>query len=425
MFSVKKITLFFFILLFVSVSAQHKHKSRRKGGVPFFHSPIGIETHLVPSDSLFTCFISFKVNFNNLVFVKDRSQFKSGISLAIEIKKDGKTVDRVIKKSGVLVDDYDLTTSKYLFLQDVASVVLHEGEYTLNPLASLENTDIDAKLKPINVVIDSTQLSFPIIVYKEKIVLNSNKVYTLANSENTIPYSINKYDLLIPVFDQSINSVDVEIFQRGKIKLKKKISEYEKLNMKLDSYDDQVVIIDDDQYPTVRLFKIDYVNQKLDEGMSRITVTMNGKNEEYHMPILWYNKPRSLRDPESAIEMLNLIGKSEQADSLLDFPDEEYYHVLYDYWKKYDNDTTTAFNEVFDEYYTRIDYANKNFKSLSGDSGAESDRGITYIRYGKPDSTERSYNEKYNIIEIWDYKSLGLKIYFSDKTGTGDFVRIK
>jgi len=424
MFSVKKITLIFFILLFVSASAQHKHKGRRKEG-PLFHSPIGIETHLVPSDSLFTCFISFKVAFDNLVFVKDRSQFKSGISLSIEIQKEGKTVDRVIKKSSVLVDDYDLTTNKDLFLQDVAWIVLPEGEYTFNPLASLENTDIDAKLKPLSVIIDSSQLSFPITVHKEKIVFNNNKVYTLSNSENSIPYSINQYDLLIPVFDQSINSIDVEIFQRGKIKIKKTIAEYEELNIKLDSYDGQVVIVDDKEYPKVRLFKIDYVNQKLDEGMSRITIAMNDRTEEYHVPVLWYNKPKSLRDPESAIEMLNLIGKSEQADSLLDEPDEEYYHVLYDYWKKYDNDTTTAFNEVFAEYYSRIDYANKNYKSLSGGPGSESDRGMVYIRYGKPDSTKRSYNEKYNIIEIWDYKSLGLKIYFSDKTGTGDFVRIK
>lgn len=425
MFSVKKITLIFFILLFVSVSAQHKHKGRQKGGGQFVHSPIGIETHLIPSDSFFTCFISFKVAFDNLVFVKDRLQFKSGISLAIEIQKYGKTVDRVIRKSSVLVEDYDLTTSKDLFLQDVTSVVLPKGEYTFNPLASLENTDIDAKLKPISVIIDSAQLSFPITVDNEKIIFNNNKVYVLSNSENTIPYSINKYNLLIPVFDQSINSIDVEIFQRGKTKLKKKIPEYEELNMKLDSYDGQVVIVNDDKYPKVRLFKIDYVNQKLDEGMLRITVAMNNKIEEYHLPVLWYNKPRSLRDPESAIEMLNLIGKSEQADSLLDEPDEEYYHVLYDYWKKYDNDTTTAFNEVFSEYYSRIDYANKNFKSLKNGLGVESDRGMVYIRYGKPDSTERSYNEQYNIIEIWNYKSLGLKIYFSDKTGTGDFVRIK
>lgn len=430
MFSVKKITIILFILLFASVPAQHKHKGMGKGkgrgrGKMMFHRPVGIETHVVPSDTLFTCFISFKVALNNLVFVREQSQYKSGMTLGIDIVQDGKIVDRVIKKSKTYVDSYDLTKSENLFLQDVTSIQLPKGKYIFNPLASLENTDIDAKLRPLDIVIDSTQLSYPIPIEKEKITIDSNEVYVLANTENSIPYSIDEYDLLIPVFDQSVNSIDVEIFQRGEVKLKKNISKFEELNMKLDSFNDQVVLVDDAQYPSVKLFKINYVNKKLDEGIARITILMNDKSEEYPVRVLWYNKPKSLRNPESAIEMLNLIGKVEEADSLLDFDDEEYYHVLYDFWKKYDRDTTTAFNEIFAEFYSRVDYANKNFKSLSNDLGVETDRGITYIRYGEPDSTERSYNEQYNIIEIWDYKSLGKKIYFSDKTGTGDFVRIK
>ncbi len=430
MFSVKKITIILFILLFASLPAQHKHKGMGKGkgrgmGKMMFHKPIGIETHVVPADSLFTCFISFKIAFNNLVFIKANSQYKSGMILGIDIIREGKIVDRVIKRSSIIVDDYESTKSDELFLQDVTSIKLAHGEYIFNPLVSLENTDIDAKLRPIDVSIDSIQIFYPIIVEEGKINFNGEKVFVLNNSENSIPYSPDNYNLLIPVFNQSVNSVDVEIFQRGKIKLSKKISGFEEMNMKFDSFNGQVVIVDDNKYPKVKLFELDSVNINLDEGMARITITMNDNNVEYPIKVLWYNKPKSLRDPESAIEMLELIGKVDEADSLLDFDDEEYYRVLYDFWKDYDKDTTTAFNEVFAEYYSRVDYANKNFKSLSGDSGAESDRGITYIRYGEPDSTERSYNEKYNIIEIWDYKSLGMKIYFSDKTGTGNFVRIK
>ena len=159
--------------------------------------------------------------------------------------------------------------------------------------------------------------------------------------------------------------------------------------------------------------------------MAKIIVKYEDVIEEHDIKVLWNGKPRSLRDPESAIEMLKIIGKKSQADSLLDEHEEEYGQVLSDYWRKFDNDTSTTFNEVYSEFYTRIDHANEEYKILNGSPGALCDRGIVYVKYGEPDSAVRSYNENYNIIEIWEYKSTGMKIYFSDKTGTGEFKRFK
>ena len=424
MFLRKIIILIIYFLIVISLSAQHKGKHRgRKGGA--FPSPVSIETHLVPSDSLFTCFITLKVAFRNLVFIRKNGNFESAISLAIEVVEDDEIVDRVIKKSTALVDDYELTKSDKVFLQDVTSITLPKGNYIFNPVVSIENTEIEAKLRPLEVTVDSTELSYPIAVHKDKTIFGNKDAFVLSNSENSIPYSLEEYDLLIPVFDKSVNSVNVEIFQKGETLLKENITKYDKLSMKLNTYNGQIIIDNDESYLEAKLFKIKYVNKKLDEGMAKVVIKLGDRSEEYEVPVLWNSKPRSLRDPESAIEMLKLIGKKDDADNLLDEPDEEYYHVLADYWKKYDSDTSHAFNEVFAEFYSRIDYANENFKSLNGDLGAKSDRGIIYLKYGKPDSTERTYNENYNIIEIWEYKSLGKKIYFSDKTGTGNFIRIK
>ena len=64
------------------------------------------------------------------------------------------------------------------------------------------------------------------------------------------------------------------------------------------------------------------------------------------------------------------------------------------------------YNFALKEYYSRVDYTIKNFTSLKGRKGAESDRGRIYIIYGKPTSTERNYNEKNETIEIWKYASI-------------------
>ena len=55
----------------------------------------------------------------------------------------------------------------------------------------------------------------------------------------------------------------------------------------------------------------------------------------------------------------------------------------------------------------------------------KNDRGKTYLIYGEPDKIERTYSDVYNVLEVWIYNSMNEKIYFSDKTGTGKFERIK
>jgi len=73
----------------------------------------------------------------------------------------------------------------------------------------------------------------------------------------------------------------------------------------------------------------------------------------------------------------------------------------------------------------KIDFAKEEFNSLSKDDGLDTDRGKTYILYGEPDKIERTYSDIFNVLEVWIYNSMNEKIYFSDKTGTGKFIRIK
>ncbi|MEN8192956.1 MAG: GWxTD domain-containing protein [Bacteroidota bacterium] len=421
MFSFKKIIFFIFFILIVSISAQHKGK---RGKIPTL-SPVSIETHIVPSDTIFTCFISYKVPYRNLMFIKENGTFYSAITLTTDISKLDNHVDRVIKKSSTVVHDYELTNSNKIFLQDVTSVKLSQGTYTFTSVVSIENTDIEVKLKPIEVIVDSIRLSKPFTVFKEKIPFNNKLAYILTNDANSIPYSMIEYDLLIPVFDKSIQSIELEVEQNGKSKIRQKLIEYEDMNFSIEAYKKQILINQNEKYPEVKLFKYPSINKNLIEGESKIKITMGERSREYNIPVSWISKPRSLRNPETAIEMLQIIDKNKEVDSLLSFPEEDYYDVLFDYWSKLDNDTSTAFNEVFELFYSRVDYANNNFKSLNGDIGALSDRGKTYVKFGEPDSIERTYNEQYNIIEIWEYKSLKKKIIFSDETGTGNFIRVK
>jgi GWxTD domain-containing protein len=118
--------------------------------------------------------------------------------------------------------------------------------------------------------------------------------------------------------------------------------------------------------------------------------------------------------------------------------DEERENFIENFWRRRDPNPDTEENEYREEYYERIAYANQHF--TSGIPGWKTDRGRTYIAWGKPDSIEShpaggnyerpSYEGGGSTstypFEIWFYRHLegvgdGLEIEFVDPTGTGEY----
>ncbi len=94
-----------------------------------------------------------------------------------------------------------------------------------------------------------------------------------------------------------------------------------------------------------------------------------------------------------------------------------------EFWKKIDPSPNTERNEAFDEYFSRIQYANKNFKSYT--EGWLTDMGMVYIIFGPPDYTDKSdtYSSR-TIYMKWTYLN-NREFVFSDDTGMGDFRMIR
>lgn len=118
--------------------------------------------------------------------------------------------------------------------------------------------------------------------------------------------------------------------------------------------------------------------------------------------------------------------------------DEERENFIENFWRRRDPNPDTEENEYREEYYERIAYANQHF--TSGIPGWKTDRGRTYIAWGKPDSVEShpaggSYERptwegggstSTYPFEVWFYRHLegvgdGLEIEFVDPTGTGEY----
>lgn len=91
-----------------------------------------------------------------------------------------------------------------------------------------------------------------------------------------------------------------------------------------------------------------------------------------------------------------------------------------EFWDERDPTPGTPLNEAMTEYFRRIDYANKNFRSYA--EGWLTDMGRIYIVYGPADRVDRDpFTTDGKPRETWEYYGRHLNLLFIDQTGFGDY----
>ncbi len=131
------------------------------------------------------------------------------------------------------------------------------------------------------------------------------------------------------------------------------------------------------------------------------------------------------RDIDMAIAQLRYIAKPKELRNIRDGKTkQERQERFIAFWSKRDPTPGTAPNERMEEYYLRIDYANRHY--TGNNSGWETDRGHTLVLYGEPDEVDSNaadleFKQPY---EVWHYPRIGRRFIFLDKSGTGDFTRM-
>jgi GWxTD domain-containing protein len=86
-------------------------------------------------------------------------------------------------------------------------------------------------------------------------------------------------------------------------------------------------------------------------------------------------------------------------------------------------------NEFKEEFYRRVEYANAYYGKDAGTQGWHTDRGWTYILFGRPE-TSMSYqgNQELYPTELWFYSNPGLQelppffyVHFFEQNGAGGY----
>ncbi len=135
----------------------------------------------------------------------------------------------------------------------------------------------------------------------------------------------------------------------------------------------------------------------------------------------WSDLPFSIVDVDLAIDQMRYVARQKDIDYIrsAETPEEKRLRFL-EFWNKRDPDPQTPRNELMEEYYHRVEYANRNFAHYL--EGWRSDRGMVYIRFGSPESIERHpFETNSRPYEVWHYYDLNYEFVFVDETGFGDY----
>ncbi len=135
----------------------------------------------------------------------------------------------------------------------------------------------------------------------------------------------------------------------------------------------------------------------------------------------WVGLPATVDNIDGAIDQLIYIANPDEIDYMENGKDEEEKSKRFlEYWKSKDPSPGNVENEVFNEYFGRVNFANEQFSHYR--EGWQTDRGMVFIILGPPNNVDRhpfEYNAK--PYEIWEYYDINRSFTFLDETGFGDY----
>ncbi len=146
------------------------------------------------------------------------------------------------------------------------------------------------------------------------------------------------------------------------------------------------------------------------------------KNGFLRFKVTWNDKPITSFNIVESLDQMRYVLKEEEISRISEMTPLEQQTFFEEYWSKNDPTPGTAYNELFDEYFRRVEYSNQNF-AADDLPGWKTDRGKIYITFGVPDiRSQKTLLTLEGPSETWTYFNLRRKYIFVDSTGNGLYL---
>ena len=346
-----------------------------------------------------------------LQFVKSSKGFKASYEATISIKrKKGDLVGRKNWSNDLITKTYLESTSKEIFN-------IHFNEFRV-PLG--EDYIISAEL------LDRDSNSSGIISKNLKLKKHSNDLSLY--SPFFLDYLNGDWGLIdneIPLFRNILGEqlVRTTVFVSGKVSPGPYEIDVIVTNPKKQQlWEKTFQSVAQNNYFEKRIIIPDEISQQGLRSKVDIILKQNGKQkkESVILSISRLGISSSIGNISQAIQNMRYILDDDEWKKLSKAKSDEQERLFIEYWMSRDPTPETKENELMDEYFSRINYSNVNFKTYT--DGWKSDMGMIYVLFGPPDDLE-VYNDPLSRMyqQRWHYYRINKFFDFVDENGFGDY----
>lgn len=358
-----------------------------------------------------------QIPYDILQFVKVNGQYISRYEITLNFLNDkNSSVSEKIWTEEVTVPVFEYTGSKKAFSLTQRSVEISPGLYTLKiQLRDNESGKISSVFKKIiveNYFKSSLALSDVMLV--SRIAADGKRQKIVPNISGNIGENNNAFSIFFEVY--SSNPEDSLEFRYVITDAKGKQLLNKNQPYKMHGNRGQIITRFDSTQYSIGAYSLNIQARSAKASSSEPFLT---KVRPFF--VRWGDLPVSISDIDLAIRQMRYIAKDAEYDNISEAKTDEDKRKLFDeFWKKRDPNVSTTRNEFMEEYYSRVEYANKQFSHYQ--PGWKSDRGMVFILLGSPSNVERHpFDIDAKPYEIWSYYDYNRNIVFVDETGFGDY----
>jgi GWxTD domain-containing protein len=418
----KLIKIFFFLcsltFIFSQSSAQTDFGYLEEGGGPVFS--VDYASFREETGEKYRLEVYYKIFCNKLTFVKSDGRFKASYEIELSVlNKVNKLVNGTTAEEDYVVNTYEETQSPDVSLVNMINLSLYSGRYKLKIKLIDRNSGSESVL----------ERNFTISSRNEKGVMFSDVEFIRELSDSADTSRFNKRGKkAIPSVDRNFGDSDPTL--RIYYEIYPDLKEYRAYDLAYEIYNLAHTFSEQEttqiQMGPDLFYRFDSLSLK---GIPGGDYFLFIKLLENHKEITKIEEPFKIEwsflsmlknDYQRFIDQLRYVATDEEIKRLKEAKEEERLQKWLEFWKSKDPTLNTPENELQDEYYRRLKYANQNFV-ISNKEGWETDMGRVYLIYGHPDEVEKHpFEREEKAYQWWHYYKLNRHFLFVDR-GDGEY----